>query len=187
MLLAWSAGLTCGLSTATSTAISGAIPATLSASVTLPPLLGVAPTAAGSLLGGSGRAKLVWDVLRTGRDPFDEDSGLGLATRAALHAQFSPPAHEVLASSVSACGTHKLLLRMPSGDEIETVIIPHEGFSTLCVSSQVGCRQGCTFCATGTLGLLRSLSADEILLQLHAASAAVRAHAMPPLRADLVK
>jgi 23S rRNA (adenine2503-C2)-methyltransferase len=145
-------------------------------------LLGVAPSAAGGLLGGSGRAKLVWEVLREGRDPFDEGSGLGQNTRAALHEHFSPPAHEMLATSVSECGTRKLLLRLPRGDEVETVIIPHRGFSTLCVSSQVGCRQGCTFCATGTMGLLRSLTADEILLQLHAASAAVREHGMPPLR-----
>jgi 23S rRNA (adenine2503-C2)-methyltransferase len=88
----------------------------------------------------------------------------------------------MLATSVSECGTRKLLLRLPLGDEVETVIIPHRGFSTLCVSSQVGCRQGCTFCATGTMGLLRSLTADEILLQLHTASAAVREHGMPPLR-----
>jgi 23S rRNA (adenine2503-C2)-methyltransferase len=142
----------------------------------------VAPSAAGGLLGGSGRAKLVWEVLREGRDPFDEGSGLGQNTRAALHAHFSPPAHEMLATSVSECGTRKLLLRLPLGDEVETVIIPHRGFSTLCVSSQVGCRQGCTFCATGTMGLLRSLTADEILLQLHTASAAVREHGMPPLR-----
>ena len=170
---------------ATSTVIgvaSSPVLAPLPAPALLPPLLGVAPSAAGGLLGGSGRSKLVWQILREGRDPFEEGSGLGRSTRAALHAHFSPPAHELLATSVSECGTRKLLLRLPRGDEVETVIIPHRSFSTLCVSSQVGCRQGCTFCATGTMGLLRSLTTDEILLQLHAASAAVREHGMPPLR-----
>lgn len=148
----------------------------------LPTVLSVPPAAAGALLGGSGRAKMVWEVLRDGGDPFEEASGLGLKTRRQLEEVFAPMRHELLTSTVSDCGTRKLLLAMPHGDEVETVIIPQGTFSTLCVSSQVGCRQGCTFCATGTMGLLRSLSTDEILTQLHAASAAVRQHRMPPLR-----
>ena len=62
------------------------------------------------------------------------------------------------------------------------MIIPQGSFSTLCVSSQVGCRQACSFCATGTMGLLRSLKGEEILAQVHAAMAAVKRHDMPPLR-----
>mmetsp|Transcript_27587 Transcript_27587/g.88541 ORF Transcript_27587/g.88541 Transcript_27587/m.88541 type:complete len:396 (-) Transcript_27587:74-1261(-) len=148
-----------------------------------PPLLAVPPTAAVDLLGGSGRAKIVWSQLRDGRDPFEESSGLGHKARHALELAFSAqPPHSLLTSTVSACGTRKLLLRLRRGDEVEAVIIPQGAFSTLCVSSQVGCRQGCTFCATGTMGLLRSLAADEILAQLHAAAAAVRQHGMPPLR-----
>lgn len=66
-------------------------------------------------------------------------------------------------------GTTKLLVELrQDGLEVETVIIPwHEtGRSTLCVSSQVGCRQGCSFCATGRMGRLRNLSADEIVAQV---------------------
>ncbi|KAL7468695.1 hypothetical protein ACHAXS_008944 [Conticribra weissflogii] len=75
--------------------------------------------------------------------------------------------------TVSSDGTTKLLLKMArDGLEVESVIIPwlDKGFSTLCVSSQVGCRQGCTFCATGRMGKLRSLTADEILVQVYYAS-----------------
>ncbi|KAL3806367.1 hypothetical protein ACHAXA_000210, partial [Cyclostephanos tholiformis] len=75
--------------------------------------------------------------------------------------------------NVSPDGTTKLLLKMKKdGLEVESVIIPwfDKGFSTLCVSSQVGCRQGCTFCATGRMGKLRSLSTDEILVQVYYAS-----------------
>eukprot|EP00569_Conticribra_weissflogii_P002858 CAMPEP_0171344900 /NCGR_PEP_ID=MMETSP0878-20121228/20421_1 /TAXON_ID=67004 /ORGANISM="Thalassiosira weissflogii, Strain CCMP1336" /LENGTH=521 /DNA_ID=CAMNT_0011848193 /DNA_START=152 /DNA_END=1717 /DNA_ORIENTATION=- len=75
--------------------------------------------------------------------------------------------------TVSPDGTTKLLLKMArDGLEVESVIIPwlDKGFSTLCVSSQVGCRQGCTFCATGRMGKLRSLTADEILVQVYYAS-----------------
>jgi len=78
---------------------------------------------------------------------------------------------------VSPDGTTKLLLKMnKDGLEVESVIIPwlDKGFSTLCISSQVGCRQGCTFCATGRMGKLRSLTADEILVQVYYASKVCR-------------
>ena len=69
--------------------------------------------------------------------------------------------------SKSSDGTTKLLIKLHDGLEVETVIIPwHEkGFSTVCISSQVGCQQGCKFCATGKMGKLRSLTSDEILAQ----------------------
>lgn len=66
-------------------------------------------------------------------------------------------------------GTTKLLLKLADGLQVETVIIPWSDRqrSTLCISSQVGCRQGCTFCATGRMGILRSLTRDEILAQVY--------------------
>lgn len=64
-------------------------------------------------------------------------------------------------------GTTKLLLRLADGYEIETVIIPWEGVrSTVCISSQVGCKQGCAFCATGRMKARRNLTSDEILAQM---------------------
>lgn len=72
--------------------------------------------------------------------------------------------------SSSDDGTTKLLLKLIQDDlEIESVIIPWEDRqkSTLCISSQVGCKQACTFCATGRMGKLRSLNSDEILAQMH--------------------
>jgi 23S rRNA (adenine2503-C2)-methyltransferase len=71
--------------------------------------------------------------------------------------------------SISADGTTKLLVKLiQDGLEVEAVIIPwnESGKSTLCISSQVGCRQGCTFCATGRMGKLRNLSSSEILSQV---------------------
>lgn len=63
--------------------------------------------------------------------------------------------------------TTKLVLRLADGLEIETVHIPMgRGRHTLCVSSQVGCKMGCTFCETGRMGLIRSLTAAEIVSQL---------------------
>jgi 23S rRNA (adenine2503-C2)-methyltransferase len=66
--------------------------------------------------------------------------------------------------------TIKFLLRLHDGRESESVIIPMRTTGgaihhTLCVSSQIGCAMGCTFCETGQMGLLRDLSAGEILAQ----------------------
>lgn len=92
--------------------------------------------------------------------------------------------------SPSSDGTTKLLLRLVDGYEVETVLIPFwsnttgnnakynnsrgKGRTTVCISSQVGCRQGCTFCATGKMGKLRSLTTDEILVQMFFAQKIVR-------------
>ena len=73
----------------------------------------------------------------------------------------------------SGDGTTKLLLKLTNTDFfIETVIIPHYDWnkSTLCISSQVGCAQGCVFCATGKMGKLASLTTDQILIQLYFAN-----------------
>jgi 23S rRNA (adenine2503-C2)-methyltransferase len=87
-------------------------------------------------------------------------------------------------------GTLKLLLVLSDGLEVESVVIPPlpaggkrapsaRARSTVCVSSQVGCRQGCRFCATGRMGLLRNLSAGEILAQVAAARRAAAGRGLP--------
>jgi 23S rRNA (adenine2503-C2)-methyltransferase len=67
-------------------------------------------------------------------------------------------------------GLIKLVLRLEDQQEIESVIVPMQHaqrhWKSLCVSSQVGCRHGCHFCQTATLGLVRDLSAGEIVSQL---------------------
>lgn len=66
-------------------------------------------------------------------------------------------------------GVVKFVTRLSDGLEIESVVIPMFRRYTLCVSSQVGCRMGCRFCETGRMGLVRSLTAAEIVGQLFAA------------------
>ena len=66
----------------------------------------------------------------------------------------------------SADGTRKLLLRLEDGAEIESVIIPADDRTTLCISSQAGCAMACQFCATARMGLHRNLTASEILGQI---------------------
>lgn len=66
----------------------------------------------------------------------------------------------------SADGTRKWLLRLDDGNAIETVLIPEERRTTLCVSSQVGCALNCSFCSTATQGFSRNLSVEEIVGQV---------------------
>ena len=72
---------------------------------------------------------------------------------------------EVIWHGLSKDGTRKFLLRMNDKETVESVLIPARGRLTQCVSSQVGCAIGCTFCHTGTQGLKRNLKTHEIVGQ----------------------
>lgn len=65
-------------------------------------------------------------------------------------------------------GTIKYLFRLHDGEYIETVLMKYKYGYTVCVSSQVGCRMGCTFCASTLSGVVRSLNPSEILSQVYA-------------------
>ena len=68
-----------------------------------------------------------------------------------------------------ADGVEKFTSVLADGLVVESVVIPVSGRTTLCVSSQVGCRMGCRFCVTGGMGLVRQLAADEIVRQVYTA------------------
>ncbi len=72
---------------------------------------------------------------------------------------------KIVWEGVSTDGTKKYLLQMADKQTIECVMIPAKDRYTLCVSSQVGCAIGCTFCHTGTMGLKRNLKTEEIVTQ----------------------
>lgn len=72
---------------------------------------------------------------------------------------------EVSGDQLSSDGTRKFLLLLNDGQTIECVYIPDGERRTVCVSSQVGCAMGCTFCLTGKMGLKRNLTPGEILGQ----------------------
>ncbi len=79
-----------------------------------------------------------------------------------------------IASSLKQDTIEKFLLKVPSSEagkvlEIESVVISMKFGWSLCVSSQVGCRMGCTFCQTGRMGLIRQLTTEEIVAQLFTA------------------
>ena len=68
----------------------------------------------------------------------------------------------------------KLLIELQDGHRIETVIMRHLKHTTVCVSSQIGCKMGCRFCATGTMGIIGDLTSGEIIEQLIHASRVAR-------------
>jgi len=69
--------------------------------------------------------------------------------------------------SVSADGkTSKALICLADGEELEAVLMRHDGRNTICVSSQIGCPLGCVFCATGQMGFIRNLTTGEIVDQV---------------------
>eukprot|EP01060_Flectonema_neradi_P040808 TRINITY_DN942_c1_g1_i1.p1 TRINITY_DN942_c1_g1~~TRINITY_DN942_c1_g1_i1.p1 ORF type:complete len:431 (+),score=87.00 TRINITY_DN942_c1_g1_i1:58-1293(+) len=84
-----------------------------------------------------------------------------------LKEDFVRTTSKVVERRESKDGTIKMVVRLQDGLEVETVVIPMSpGYSTICLSSQVGCAMGCTFCATGMLGLKGSLTAGEIIEQV---------------------
>ncbi|MCG3152623.1 MAG: putative dual-specificity RNA methyltransferase RlmN [bacterium] len=93
-------------------------------------------------------------------------TNLPVALRAALAAAVVPTMLEAEAILESADGSRKVVWRLRDGARIETVWMPTESRLTLCLSSQVGCALGCTFCATGTMGLVRQLTPGEYLEQV---------------------
>lgn len=94
-----------------------------------------------------------------------------LRTRLAEIAEIRLP--EVIVDQASIDGTHKWLLRLDSGNSIETVYIPEGARGTLCVSSQIGCALDCSFCSTGKQGFNRNLSTGEIISQVLVANRAM--------------
>ena len=116
------------------------------------------------------RANQIWSWLYVhGATDFDAMSNLSKDLRETLKTHARLPRLEVSQKQLSEDGTRKYLFKLHDGHEIETVYIPEPGRGTLCISSQVGCTLNCTFCHTGTMRLVRNLTADEIIGQLMAA------------------
>ncbi|MBK9106892.1 MAG: 23S rRNA (adenine(2503)-C(2))-methyltransferase RlmN [Saprospiraceae bacterium] len=110
-----------------------------------------------------------WLWKRAVRD-FESMSNLSKTQRQQLSEQFFIPALTMDKQQESSDGTMKFRFRTYDGFPIESVLIPVEDDKrfTICVSSQSGCSLSCAFCATGTMGLLRQLTASEIADQFYA-------------------
>ena len=99
---------------------------------------------------------------------FDEMTNISLKGREALKARYAVGRHAPVREAVSADGTRKYLFEVncQSPNFIESVCIPEDERATLCVSTQAGCKMGCRFCMTGTLGFHGQLTAADILNQI---------------------
>ena len=96
---------------------------------------------------------------------FEQMTNISLKGREALKANYTIGRRAPVKEAVSVDGTRKYLFQV--GEQfIESVYIPEEDRATLCVSTQAGCKMGCKFCMTGTLGFHGNLSAAEILNQI---------------------
>ncbi|GAB7388085.1 23S rRNA (adenine(2503)-C(2))-methyltransferase RlmN [Bacillaceae bacterium] len=97
---------------------------------------------------------------------FAEMTNLPKSLREGLDEHFSLTPLEEIIRQVSRDGTVKFLFRLHDGHAIETVIMRHHYGNSVCVTTQVGCRIGCTFCASTLGGLRRNLTAGEIVAQV---------------------
>jgi len=107
---------------------------------------------------------------RAGAASLDEMSDVPRSLRAALAERTALTTLERASEQRSTDGTVKWTWRTADGKLVESVYMPEADRRTLCVSSQVGCAVGCTFCLTGTMGLARNLSPGEIVDQVHRAN-----------------
>lgn len=110
------------------------------------------------------RAGQIFDWLTKGVESFDEMTNLSKDLRTKLSEQFYISNLECLKKQVSReDGTIKYLWQLPDGNAVETVVMRYKHGNTVCISTQVGCRQGCAFCASTIGGLVRNLAPSEML------------------------
>ena len=97
---------------------------------------------------------------------FDEMTNLSISLREKLKNNYSINNFKVIKRQVSSDGTQKFLFGILDGNAIESVLMKYHHGNTICVSSQVGCKMGCKFCASTGIKFVRSLSAGEIVEQV---------------------
>ena len=108
------------------------------------------------------RAGQIFRSLHSGLE-IDEMTDISKDFRARLSQEYSGQAVKILKSIKSVDGTEKFLFSLCDGNLIEGVLMRYKYGCTLCVSTQVGCRMNCAFCASGLEGLVRNLQPGEIL------------------------
>lgn len=118
------------------------------------------------------RAKQVFSWLHQKRIlTFDEMSNLPATLREKLKETATITSFSIVRKLTSQLdGTIKYLFELPDGEYVETVLMRYEHGNSLCISSQVGCRMGCEFCASTKAGFIRHLTPSEILEQVYAAT-----------------
>jgi 23S rRNA (adenine2503-C2)-methyltransferase len=112
-------------------------------------------------------------IYRRGVTDVEAMTDLSLELRAALARDFTLSTPSLAHRETSVDGTEKFLLRLADGRHIESVFIPDTPAMTFCISTQVGCAMACAFCLTGKMGLVRNLTAAEMVGQVRVLAGAL--------------
>ena len=116
------------------------------------------------------RATQIWEWLyKENVSSFDEMTNLSIELRDKLKEKYEIGTYKVLRKLESKDGTKKFLFDILDGNAIETVLMEYKFGKSICVSTQVGCKMGCKFCASTGIDFVRSLSSGEIVEQILAA------------------
>lgn len=97
---------------------------------------------------------------------FDEMTNLSISLREKLEQEYTLSNFNIIKKQESQDGTKKYLFDVLDGNAIETVLMEYHHGKTICVSSQIGCKMGCKFCASTGIAFVRSLTAGEIVEQI---------------------
>jgi 23S rRNA (adenine2503-C2)-methyltransferase len=112
------------------------------------------------------RAAQIFKWAQSGVGSFDEMSDIPKALREQLAESFTVTPPVMLRRQIAADGTRKYLWGLADGESVETVLMSYRHGNSVCVSTQVGCRMGCVFCASTKGGFVRNLTPGEILEQI---------------------
>jgi len=113
------------------------------------------------------RAEQVFKWLyTTNTTSFDDMTNLSLELRNKLQSQYTICNYEIIQKQESKDGTKKYLFKLLDGNAIETVLMEYKHGKSICVSTQVGCKMGCKFCASTGIPFIRNLTAGEIVEQI---------------------
>lgn len=116
------------------------------------------------------RAKQIRQWLDRGVTDFEQMTNIPKDLRALLAELYTVPSVKILRKLVSEIdGTVKYLFGLDDGETVESVLMNYKHGWSQCLSTQVGCKMGCSFCATGMGGFIRNLSAAEMMAQIEAA------------------
>ena len=120
------------------------------------------------------RGAQLWQWLQVqGATDWAQMGNLPRALKEALAETHTPEPAKILKESGDPGGIRKWLVGLADGESVETVLIPARDRNTVCVSTQVGCKMGCAFCASARCGFARGLTAGEIVAQVQLVAVAL--------------
>lgn len=112
------------------------------------------------------RGKQLFEWLQKGIHSFDELTNIPISFREKIKESCLLSSCKAIRKQISSDGTRKYLFELHDGERIESVFMKYKHGNTVCVSTQAGCRMGCSFCASTLNGLKRNLYPSEILRQI---------------------